>query len=344
MPIQTPDAVLKELKSKKYHPFYFLHGEESYYIDLISDFIEENCLTAGEKGFNQIIMYGKDTNVQNIVSQARRFPMMASRQVVIVKELQQMDDWNKSDSNQVLLNYLEKPVPSTVLVFNHKHKTLAKNTSLYKKIEAKATVIESKKIYESQVPNWIHQYIQTKNLKIEAKATQLLVEAIGADLGKLHNELDKLTLNIAENTPITEDLIEKYVGISKDYNVFELQNAFIHGNLYKAKQIADYWAANPKKQPLILTLSLLYGFFSKALIAYHQKDRSEQNLAKALKVSPYFVKDYLQLMKNYTLADMVQTISHLRKADMQIKGIEAGNSSEGEILKELMAKIILKTH
>jgi DNA polymerase-3 subunit delta len=338
--LQTPEAVLKDLKAKKFAPVYFLHGEEPYYIDLISNYIEDNALSAADKGFNQVILYGKDINIGHIINQARRFPMMAERQVVIVKELIQMNDWGKEEANTLMDKYLEKPLDSTILVLNHKYKLLAKNTKLYKSLEKNAVVVESKKIYENQVPAWIQEYLKERNLKIEPKATQLLVEAIGADLSRLNTELEKLTLNVQANQSINEQLIERYVGISKDFNVFELQKALGEKNRYKAKQILDYWAANPKKQPLIPTLALLFSFFSKLLLAYGEQDRSDQNLANALKVNPYGLKDYRAAMQNLSLAQVIQAIHYIRQADLQVKGIAPGGDSEAEILKELIFKII----
>ncbi len=337
---QSPEKVLKELKAQKYAPVYFLHGEESYYIDLISNYIEKHVLSPSDQGFNQIILYGKETDMATILGQARRFPMMAERQVVIVKELQQMPDWSRSQAQQMLESYLSQPQPSTLLVLSYKHKSHNKNAKIYKALEQQAVVVEAKRLYENQVPAWIQQYLQKKGLQIEENALQLLVEAVGADLARLHTELEKIILNLSDGQSIRAETIEKYVGIHKDYNVFELQKALINKNMQKAHQIIRYWEANPKKQPLIPTLALLGTFFSKVLLAYHQKDRSEQNLARALRVSPYFVRDYKTMMQNYPLHRVIEGIHYLREADLQVKGIQAGGHTEGQILRELLSKII----
>jgi DNA polymerase III subunit delta len=338
--LQTAEAVLKDLKAKKFAPIYFLHGEEPYYIDLISNYIEENALSAADKGFNQIILYGKDITIGSIINQARRFPMMAERQVVIVKELTQMADWGKESANEIFEKYLAQPLSSTTLVLNHKYKLLAKTTKLYKALEKAAVVVESKKMYENQVPVWIQDYLKERGYSIQPKATQLLTEAIGADLSRLHTELEKISLNAQKDRPIDEHLIEKYVGISKDYNVFELQKAIGERNHLKAKQILDYWAANPKKQPLIPTLAMIFSYFTKLLLAYSTTDRSEQNLAGLLKISPYAIKEYRQAMQNHSYAQVIQAIHFLRQADLQTKGIAPGGDSEAEILKELIFKLI----
>lgn len=337
---KTADTILKELKSGTYHPFYFLHGDESYYIDAISDYIEENALNSAERGFNQMILYGKDTTMGSILNQARRFPMMSNRQVVIVKELQEMSDWNKPGSNQLLDAYLKNPQPSTILVLNHKHKTLNKNTKLYKALVQGCVVIESRKIYENQVFDWIKTHLKEKNLNIEHKATQLLIEAVGANLGRLSKELEKLALNIPANTMIEEKSIEEYVGISKDYNVFELQKAIATRNFFKVQQIIHYWESNPKKQPLIPTLALLFSFFSRVLLAYSQQDRSDNHLAKVLKVGYYFVKEYKMMMQNYSKTQIIRSIHYLRTADLQVKGIVSGGHTEAQILKELVFRIM----
>ena len=290
--VKKANQVLQELQAKKFAPVYFLHGDEAFFLDQISDFIEKNALDDSQKGFNQTILYGKDTNMATLLGQARRFPMMSDRQVLIVKEFAQMPDLGKSNAQAMIIQYLEQPQPSTILVLNHKHKLLNKNSKVYKAFNKQAVVVESKKLYENQIPAWISEYIAEKGLQIDEKARALLVESIGADLSRMSSELDKLILNLQPNQKITEDLIEKYVGISKDYNVFEFQKALINKDLFKAKRIINYWTANPKKQALIPTLALLYNFFAKVLLAYAEQDRSDQNLSRALGVNSFFVRDY----------------------------------------------------
>ncbi len=338
--VKTPDALLKELKAGKYAPVYFLHGEETYHIDNLTDYIEKNALSPAEQGFNQVMLYGRDTDIHSILNQARRFPMMASRQVVIVKELQQMQDWGKAEAQELLRHYLEKPQPTTVLVLNYKYKSIAKNTKVYKALDKHAVVVESRKIYDNQVGSWVTTYLNERNFKIEPAALALLVEAIGADLGKLHQELDKLLLNQDSQQAITAAIIEKNVGISRDFNVFEFQKALAEKNALKIEQIIRYWAANPKKQPLIPTISLLYNFFAKTLVAYDQKDRSDTALSNALKVNPYFLKDYKLMMRNYSMGKMLKVIEFLRQADLQSKGVIPGGHSEADILRELSVKML----
>ncbi len=337
---KTPDAVLKDLKEKKYAPVYFLHGEEAYYIDAITDFIEQNVLSPSERSFNQVVFYGRDTDMMSLLGQANRFPMMADKQVVIVKELQQMSDWNKAAATERLLKYLERPSPSTILVLNFKYKSLAKNTKIYKALEKSGVVVESKKLYDNQVAPWVSNYLKAKKYSIKPDALQLLVEAVGADLAKMHQELDKLLLSQNPAEPINALTIEKNVGISRDFNVFEFQKALAERNALKIEQIIRYWAANPKKQPLIPTLALLFSFFAKVLIAYQQKDRSDTGLSNALKVSPYVLKDYRKMMENYSLSSLVQAIELLRQADLQSKGIIAGGATEADILRELSVKML----
>ena len=340
--VKNAQQVLQELQAQKYVPVYFLHGDESFFLDQISNFIEKNALDDAQKGFNQTVLYGKDTHMATLLGQARRFPMMSERQVLIVKEFAQMSDLGNSHAQTLLMQYLEQPQNSTVLVLNHKHKFLNKNSKLYKALKKHAVVIESKKLYENQIPAWITNYLSEKGFKIEEKAKALLVESIGADLARLSSELDKLILNLSPNQKISEDLIEKYVGISKDYNVFEFQKALISKNLYKAQRIINYWTANPKKQALIPTLALLYNFFAKVLLAYAEQDRSDQSLSKALGVNAFFVKDYKLAMQHYSLAQIAHTITLLRKADLQVKGIEGAGLKDGDILSELATAIIFQ--
>lgn len=338
---QTPENVLKDLKAKKYAPIYFLHGDESFYLDQISSFIEKNALQEHEKGFNQIILYGKDTNLGTIIQNARRFPMMSERQVVIVKEAQQLSDWSKADSKKVLEAYIKQPQPSTVLVFNHKHKSFNKNTTIYKAMDKQAIVVESKKIRENQVAPWIESYFKQKGYQINFKAVSMLTESIGADLGRLQTEIDKLLLNVADKTkPIDEHLIEEHVGISKSYNIFELQKALGNKNWFKTRQILQYWEANPKTQPLIPTIAMIFQYFCKLLVAHQTANKNDQHLAKVLKVSPYFVKDYKAALRQYPLSKVVRIIHYLREADLQSKGVTTRNTSDAQILQELVFKIL----
>ncbi|NJL14291.1 MAG: DNA polymerase III subunit delta [Microscillaceae bacterium] len=336
----SADKALQSLKKGDFAPVYFLHGEESYYIDTLTEYIEAHALSPAERGFNQILLYGAETDLGTVLAQARRFPMMAARQVVIVKEAQSLPDWRKSEAADILAHFLQNPPPTTVLVFAHKHKSLAKNTRVYKMLEKSAVVVESKKIYDYQVPDWIQQHLQAKGYRASPDALQLLAEATGPDLGKLHNELEKLLLNQPKSQPIEAETVEKNVGLSREFTVFEFQKALAARNAFKVEQIIRYWSENPKKHPLIPMLALLYNFFSRTLILYHQGRQSDTQLAQAMKVPPFALKDYRLMAQNYSLAQVVATIGHLREADLQLKGISSAGSTEANILRELSLKIL----
>jgi DNA polymerase III subunit delta len=337
---QKPEMVLASLRKRQFAPVYFLQGEEAFYIDAISDFIEKHALPEHEKGFNQMVFYGKDISVGNLLMQARRFPMMAERQVIIVKEAQDIPDLGKEESQKLLENYVLQPLPSTVLVLNHKYKTLDGRKSLARTLDAKAILVESKKLYDNKIPDWITEYIKDKGFGIHPKATQMLSEYIGNDLSRLSNEIDKLLINFREKTEITPDAVQQFVGISKEYNVFELQKALIQRNIVKANQIILYFEANPKSNPLPVVVATLFAFFTKLLLAHDAKDKSETGLVKALSINPFFVKDYQLGMRTFPLIKVVHIIHYLRLADLQSKGVDAGQATEGEIMKELVFKIL----
>jgi DNA polymerase-3 subunit delta len=339
--LQNPDAVLKELAQKKINNIYFLHGEESFFIDKISDYIENNALTPAQKSFNQAVLYGKDTNTSQIITQAKRFPMMSEKQVIIVKELNQMDDWGSEASFKFWQDYIQKPLKSTILVLQYKHKTFNKVTKLYKLLEKNAIVVEAKKIYDSQVPSWVQNYLKEKKYQIEPKASLLLAEAVGAELSKLASELDKLMLNIPKEQSIKEDDIEKYVGISKEYNIFELQKSLVEKNKLKAGKILQYWEANPKKQPLIPTLAMLFSFFIKVIIAHQEGvGKSDSQLASALKIAPFAVKEYKAAASAYPINKLLYIVDLLQNADLQSKGVVGNAMEDAEILRELIFKIL----
>lgn len=336
----TPESVLNDLKSNKYAPVYFLQGEETYYIDLISDYIENSVLNESERGFNQTILYGRDVAMNVVLTNAKRFPMMSEKQVVIVKEAQNISDINKEQGQKLLLDYLANPVPSTVLVFCHKNKSLDKRKALGKNIDKKAVLVTTKKLYDNQVPSWVDGYIKSKGFGINTKSTQMLSDAIGNDLERLANEIDKMLINFKEPVQIDEGIVNKYVGISKDYNVFELQKALIIKDVMKANKIVNYFEANPKKNPIIPVISVLFSFYSKLLMAFHAKDKSERSLASTLKVNPYFVKDYLLALNKYTLPHVVNNIRHIKEADLKSKGVNNVSTSDGQLLRELVFKLL----
>ncbi|MEZ4841673.1 MAG: DNA polymerase III subunit delta [Flavobacteriaceae bacterium] len=329
------NQIVADIKQGNIKPIYFLMGEEPYYIDKIAEYIEGNVLTEEEKGFNQMVLYGRDVAVEDIVSNAKRFPMMAERQVVIVKEAQEL-----SRTIENLTSYVENPQPTTVLVVCYKYKTLDKRKKLYKQVEKNGLLFESKKLYENQVGDWIRRVLSGKEYQIEPKASLMLVEFLGTDLSKISNELDKLMLILPKSSMITAKDIEENIGISKDFNNFELRKAVGERQIVKANQIINYFAQNPKNNPLVMTISLLNSFFTQLLIYHGLKDKSKGNVSKALKVNPYFVADYLTAARNYPMKKVSQVISLLRDADLKSKGVGAQNLAEGDILKELLFKMM----
>ncbi|MCW4470824.1 DNA polymerase III subunit delta [Flavobacterium sp. MFBS3-15] len=326
--------IVNDIKQGNIKPIYFLMGEEPYYIDKITDFIEDNILTEDEKGFNQMVLYGKDVSVDEVVSNAKRYPMMADRQVVIVKEAQEL-----SRNIEKLESYANNPQPTTVLVMAYKYKTLDKRKKITKLIEKNGVVFESKKLYENQVADWIKRVLSGKNYTIEPKAAAMLVEFLGNDLSRISNELDKLTIILPPGNVITPKLIEDNIGISKDYNVFELRKAIGERNELKAYKIAEYFSQNPKDNPLVMTVGLVFGFFSQLLQYHGLKDKSPSNTAKILKVNPYFLKDYDIALRNYPMRKVSAIVATLRDIDVKSKGVGAGNIPQADLLKEMLVKI-----
>jgi len=326
--------ILNEIKQGNIKPIYFFMGEEPYYIDRLTEYIENNILTEEEKGFNQMVLYGKDVSVEDVISNAKRYPMMADRQVVIVKEAQEL-----SRTIEKLESYAENPQPTTVLVFAYKYKTLDKRKKITKTLEKKGVVFESKKLYDNQVGDWIKRVLQGKNYNIEPKAAAMLVEFLGNDLSKIGNELDKLMIILPVGSTINPKVIEENIGISKDYNVFELRKAIGERDELKAYKIADYFSQNPKDNPLVMTTGLVFGFFSQLLQYHGLKDRNPSNVAKMLKVNPYFVKDYDIALRNYPMKKVSAVIAALRDIDVKSKGVGANAIPQSDLLKEMLVKI-----
>ena len=331
----TYDEIMSDLRNRIYKPVYFLAGEEPYYIDIITGFIEEKVLKEDEKPFNQIILYGEDTTIAAVIETSRRFPMLSTHQVVIVKEAQTLK------KIEDLAYYLEKPLFSTILVLNYKYKVLDKRTKLYKLVDGNAVYFESNRLRDYQVPQWIERYLMLKGIKVEPNASAMLTEYLGTDLHKIVNELDKLLITLPAGKPlITTDLIEKNIGISKDYNNFELQKAVGEKNILKSNMIVHYFANNTKDNPINLTLASLFGYFSKLLTYHYLTDKSKNNVASVLKVNPYFVRDYEISAEKYNVKKTVQIISLLRTYDMKSKGYGDLSSTPGDLLKELVFKIL----
>lgn len=331
----TYEEIVSDLKKRIFKPVYFLAGDEPYYVDLITDYIGEKVLSEEEKAFNQAIIYGEDTTVNSIIETARRFPMMASHQVVIVKEAQALK------KIEDLMVYLDKPLLSTILVINYKYKVIDKRTKLYKALDTQGVYFESMRLRDYQVPPWIERFLMTRGIKINPDASALLTEFLGTDLHKIVNELDKLLITIPAGKPvITSSLIEKNIGISKDYNNFELQKALGEKNIYKANIIIQYFANNPKDNPVNLTMASLFSFFTKILTYHYLTDRSKNNVAAVLKINPFFVRDFETSAMKYSASKTVQIISLLRTYDMKTKGFGDVSTDPGELLKELVYKIL----
>ena len=328
------DDILNDLKNKIYKPIYLLMGDEPYYTDQITNYIVNNILEESEKAFNQIVMYGKDTEVGSIDNAARRFPMMSNYQVVVVKEAQ---DLKRIDD---LVYYAQNPLKSTILVINYKYKTISSQKKLYKAIDKCGVILASKKLYDNQVPAWINKYLKEKKYEASPEVGLLLTEFLGNNLSKVANELDKLMITLPEGTQITPELIERNIGISKDYNNFELQKALGLKNILKANRIVDHFSKNQKSNPLVVTIITLFNFFSKVLCYHYLNDKSTKNAASVLKVNPYFLKDYIASAKNYGAGKTIQIISLLREYDAKSKGIGNVSASPGALLKELVFKIM----
>ena len=326
--------IINDIKQGNIKPIYFLMGEEPYYIDKLTDYIENNILTEEEKGFNQMVLYGKDVTVEDIVANAKRYPMMADRQVVIVKEAQEL-----SRTIEKLESYAENPQPTTVLVIAYKYKTLDKRKKVTKLIDKKGLVFESKKLYDNQVGDWIKRVLSGKGYGIEPKGAAMLVEFLGNDLGKISNELDKLAIILPKGSTITPKIIEDNIGISKDYNVFELRKAIGEKDQLKAYKIANYFANNPKDNPLVMTVGLVFGFFTQLLQYHGLKDKNPANVAKLLRVNPYFVKDYDVALRNYPMRKVSAIVATLRDIDVKSKGVGANSIPQSDLLREMLVKI-----
>jgi DNA polymerase III subunit delta len=336
----TPEEVLKELKARKFAPIYFLQGDEPYFIDLISDYIEKNVVPEVERGFNQVVLYGKEASLGTILSHARKFPMMADRQLVLVKEAQNIPDLGKEEGQKLLFSYLSNPLPSTVLVLAHKHKKLDGRSSLKKELEKKSVFVEAEKIKDWKLTDWIDSYFKELGHHIDTHAAQLLADSIGNNLEVLTNEVGKMLLNFSESTRFSVDHISKYVGIHKEYNNFELTKAIGTRDVHKANVIIHYFIQNPKNHPVIPIFSLLYSYFSKVVLLHKAGPLPESQLASMLGIHPYALKEYVLAARNYKLGKVIDVFKYLKEADLRFKGVDAGSMSEGEILRELVYKIV----
>ena len=332
----TSDDILKELRAKQYRPVYYLMGEEPYYIDVISDYIEGHVLTDTEKEFNLTVVYGADVDIATIINAAKRYPMMSEHQVVIVKEAQSVRGMEE------LVYYLQKPLLSTILVICHKHGVLDRRKKLATEIERTGILFESKKLRDTQLPGFITTYLKRKGVDIEPKDTALLTEFVGADLSRMAGELEKLIITLPKGTTrVTPEQIERNIGISKDYNNFELRSALVEKDVLKANRIIKYFEENPKNNPIQMTLSVLFGFFSNLMVAYYAPEKSEQGVASYLGLkTPWQAREYLAAMRRYSGVKTMQIIGEIRNADALSKGVNNSSISNGDILRELIFKIL----
>lgn len=330
------DDILKELRAKQYRPIYYLMGEESYYIDLIADYITDNVLSETEKEFNLTVVYGADVDIATVINAAKRYPMMSEYQVVIVKEAQAIRNMEE------LSFYLQKPLNSTILVICHKHGTLDKRKKLAAEVEKVGILFESKKIKDSQLPAFINSYMKRKGIDMEPKASAMLADFVGTDLSRLTGELEKLIITLpAGQKRVTPEQIEKNIGISKDYNNFELRSALVEKDILKANKIIKYFEENPKTNPIQMTLSLLFNFYSNLMLSYYSPEKTEQGIASWLGLkSPWAARDYLTAMRRYNGVKTMQIIGEIRYADAKSKGINDASMSDGDILRELVFKIL----
>ena len=346
--------ILLDLKRRIFKPIYFLCGEEAYYTDILSDYIEDNVLDAADKEFNQTVVYGKDVDLVSVLGLAKQFPMMSEYQVVIVKEAQNLKELNKSADSDVLdspkkdtnssvqqfLSYIQQPQPTTILVFCFKHKKFDKRSAIAKALQKNAVFIDTPKLYDNQVPEWIGKYVKDKGYSIGPKATFLMSEFLGNDLSKIANEINKLFVSLPVAAEITAELVQDNIGISKDFNVFELQEALAKKDILKANRIVNHFAGNEKEHPMVMLLSSLFGYFSKLLRYQFLSDKSKLVAAGALGVNPYFIDGYAKAALNYNTLKLKHIFAYLKEYDLKSKGVDNSSVSGGELMKELIFKIM----
>lgn len=329
------EKIIAEWKKQQFKPVYWLEGEEDYYIDVVMDYAEHRILNESEVGFNLTVFYGKDADWSAVINACRRYPMFAEKQVVLLKEAQQMRDIDKLEA------YIENPLISTIFVVSYKEKTLDGRTSLSKLLKKTAHVFTSKKIYDSKLPEWTNELVTARGYNIAQKALMLLVEHIGNDLSRIANEVDKLLLNLGSEKLITEDDIEKYVGVSKEYNVFELQDALGKKDLSKAMKIIRYFEGNPKAAPIQMVLPALYNSFSKAYMLFALQGKDDKTMAAAMGISPFFIKDYQAIARNYSFSGVEQALLLLHEYNLKSVGVGSVGTPDASLLKEMAVKMML---
>ena len=329
------DSIIADFKKKKFKPIYWLEGEEPFYIEEVMNYAEHHLLNESEKSFNLSIFYGKDANWADIINACKRYPMFAEFQVVLLKEAQQMKDIDFLES------YLEHPSKTTVLVVSYKDKKVDARTKFAKSLKSKGELLSTKKIYENHLPEFITSITKQNGLTITQKAILLISENIGNDLTRIKNEIEKIAINLKDSKNITDDVIEKFVGVSKEYNVFELQDAIAKKNLAKAIRIIQYFEKNPKAAPIQLVIPSLYSFFSKVLLMYGTNMNDEKSIASAIGINPYFAKDYIAAAKNHKYEEVEKILLLLHQYNLKSIGIDSNNINDTELLKELVVKAIV---
>lgn len=332
--------VQKDLIRNVYYPLYFLQGEETYFIDYVADYIEQHALPESQRSFNQVVLYGRDVNVATILNHARRFPMMAERQVVIVREAQDITDLNKDPGSKLLLHYIRQPVPSTVLVFCHKHKTLDKRRELGREVDKLPGALTFKKLYENQLPDFVRNYLSERKTAFDSAAIQILCDLVGNDLSRLVNEIEKIRLALKPGEQLTANHVIDQVGQSREYNIFELQKALVRADSLAAARITAYFEANTKRNPVIPMVAFLYSFFSKLLIASGLENKDEKSVANALKISPYAVRDYIAALSRYSTPKILSNLRLICETDLKLKGVDSGSATEGQLLRELVFRLM----
>lgn len=337
---QTPQDVLKQLKSKQYYPIYFLQGENAYYIDQITGFVEKKLLSESKRAFNLTIFYGRDSSIIDIISRARAYPMGAEYQVVIVKEAQELSDFTKSSSFHIIDSYVQSPQTSTILVFAYKNGSLDKRTAIEKLFSEKVVVVNCPKVYDNQVSKWIQDYVSQKKLTMDIKASMLLHQYVGTNLALLAGEIDKICINLSTETCINDTHVSDYIGISRKYNVFELQNYLATRDFHNAQVVIQNMILDGRTNSIVVTLGFIFTFFSKLLILHKSIDKSPTELAALLQINPFFVNQYVQACKNYSITKVIQNIEHIHCADLQSKGIDTPPISDVELLKVLICRLM----
>lgn len=328
------EKIINDWKKGAFKPVYWLEGEEEYFIDKAIDYAEHHILNESEASFNLSIFYGKDAIWADVVNACRRYPMFAERQVVILKEAQQMKEVEKLEP------YVENPSPSTVFVVSYKDKKLDARKKFAKTVKEKGVLVTTKKIYDRELPEWTKEMVQSKGLTITPKGLALLVDHIGNDLTRIENEIDKISVNLGKRTSVTEDDIENFIGVSKEFNIFELQSAIAAKDLPKSIRIIQYFEANPKSAPVQLVLPSLYSFFSKVFMVFGAGTNDEKTIATTIGVAPYFIKDYVQAAKVYSYQGVERALLLLHQYNLRSIGVGNGNTEDGSLMKELAVKMM----